>query len=126
MTVVGVVSDIRHFGPKAPPRPDLHGTQSSWGSAVVVRTAVDPLSIVPAVRREIVAMDPAQPIRRQHHGAASGALVSEPRFMSSIVMAFARWRAAAALGIYATLAFAVTQARARSAFGSRSGHSRVR
>jgi putative ABC transport system permease protein len=114
MTVVGVVSDIRHLGPATPPRPEFYQpyTQNSLSfMAVVVRTAVDPLSIVGAVRHEILAIDPALPIAGVNTmDAHLHQAVSEPRFMSAVVTAFAGVALALSLlGIYATLAFAVAQ-----------------
>jgi putative ABC transport system permease protein len=114
MTIVGVVSDVRHFGPAVPPRPEFYQpyTQNSMSfMAVVVRTSVDPLRVVPAARAAIREMDPAQPISgvstMEAHLRRS---VSEPRFMSTLVAAFAALAGLlAALGIYATLAFAVAQ-----------------
>src|SRR6185503_18334174 len=63
--IVGVVGDIRHnaleFDPAATMYlPTYETGQANW----VVRTAADPMSFLPGVRKEVMAMDPDQPIAR--------------------------------------------------------------
>jgi putative ABC transport system permease protein len=64
-TVVGVVSDIRHFGPAKPPRPEVYWSyfeNSLPFLEVAVRTKGDPLAQVGPIRAAIAAIDPGQPI----------------------------------------------------------------
>ena len=65
LTVVGVVSDIRHLGPASPPRPELYEPyyQTSLPFlAVAVRTTGDPFAIVAPIRAAVARLDPTQPI----------------------------------------------------------------
>src|SRR4030095_13687226 len=63
--IVGVVGDVKHFGPDAEARPQIHFSHlqspSKWMS-LIVRTTGNPLSLVAAARAEVRAIDPAQPV----------------------------------------------------------------
>jgi len=113
-TVVGVISDMRHRGPGAPPRPEIYQplAQRSFASmAFVVRTFVPPLSLVPLIREELAAIDPAVPIARlatmdDHLQRA----LSRPRFMSLLTSTFGALAVAlAVVGIYGVMACAVAE-----------------
>jgi predicted permease len=61
--VVGVVGDIRHFGPETPPRQEAYvpAAQAAAGRAtLVLRTTRPPLEVLPAVKAAIRAIDPEQ------------------------------------------------------------------
>ncbi|UCC74201.1 MAG: ABC transporter permease [Gemmatimonadota bacterium] len=63
--IVGVVGDVRHFVYERPPRPEAYVPylQSPWPfMALVVRAEVDAMSLSEAVRRELLAVDPDQPV----------------------------------------------------------------
>ena len=65
-SVIGVVADTKHFGLTAESTPELYtyylqGLRELAGD-FVIRTSGDPLAIVPAVREQIHAVDPTQPI----------------------------------------------------------------
>ncbi len=114
MTVVARVSDIRHGGPAAPPRAEFYQplAQEPFSSmAYVVRAAGDPRRIVPLVRREVAALDPALPVARvaTMHEHVERAL-SRPRFMSTLVGAFgALALALAVVGIYGVMSCSVEE-----------------
>jgi ABC-type antimicrobial peptide transport system permease subunit len=105
---------MRHRGPASPPRPEIYQplTQRSFSSmAFVVRTSVDPLSIVPLIRAEIAGLDPALPISHvstmEEH---VGRVLSRPRFMSTLTAVFGALAVALALvGIYAVMACSVAE-----------------
>ena len=114
MTVVGVVSDVRHRGPAAPPRPEIYQplTQRSFGTmAFVVRTAIDPYHAVPLIRAGIARLAPSLPMAHvatmeEHVGRA----LSRPRFMSVLTAVFGALAVALALvGIYGVMAASVSQ-----------------
>jgi putative ABC transport system permease protein len=71
--IVGVVSDINEFGPAQTPRPTIYWPYGSQGMgdfaspwmSIVVRTAGDPLAVLPAIREQLRAMDRDLPISRR-------------------------------------------------------------
>src|SRR5262245_58164305 len=63
--IVGIVGDVKTQGPMNPVEPLVYVplAQSPLGSmTIVVQTAVDPLTLLPAVRRTIASLDRALPI----------------------------------------------------------------
>ena len=65
VTIVGVVGDIRHLALDADPKPEMYvpWAQDPYTTAILaVRTAQDPRSVISLIRREVQAIDPAQPI----------------------------------------------------------------
>ena len=113
-TVVGVVTDIRHLGPAAAPRPELYEphAQSPFSfMAFVVRTAGDPNAVVPAIRAAVSRLDATQPIASvrtmDEHLARS---LARPRFMSTLTAAFGLLALTlAVVGLYGAIAYSVTQ-----------------
>ncbi|MGH9863396.1 MAG: ABC transporter permease, partial [Candidatus Acidiferrales bacterium] len=60
-TIVGVVGDVKHFGLDSDPRPELYMTIDQGpplGPFLAIRASGDPLSLVPAVREQLRALDP--------------------------------------------------------------------
>jgi predicted permease len=68
MTVVGVVADVRQWGPYTRARAEhyLPYTAPGWAEGnrmyLIVKTDIDPLLIVGQVRQAVLAVDPDQPI----------------------------------------------------------------
>ena len=65
MTVVGVTRDTKHYGLDTPMRPGVfqpHAQSNGGSMAIVVRSSVDPLSLVNSVRRLVHARDPELPV----------------------------------------------------------------
>jgi predicted permease len=129
LTVVGVVSDVRHLGPASPPRPEFYQpyTQRSFASmAFVVRTASAPAALVPAIRAAVAGIDPAQPISavstmEQHIATA----LSRPRFMSTLVGGFGVLALLlSTVGVYGVMAFSIAQRRREMAIRAALGASR--
>jgi putative ABC transport system permease protein len=129
MTIVGVVGDIRHLGPSAPPRPELYQTvtQRSFPFiAVVVRTEPDPYGVLPSIRRAVGELDPDLPLghpRTMDEHIAHA--LSRPRFLSTLITAFSAVAVGlAVIGIYGMMAWSVSQRRreiaVRVALGARS------
>jgi predicted permease len=64
ITIVGVVGDIRHFGLDIDPKPEMYvpfAQEPYFTTIYVVRSSQDPRGLLPAIRREIQAIDPAVP-----------------------------------------------------------------
>ncbi|HYY56001.1 MAG TPA: ABC transporter permease [Pyrinomonadaceae bacterium] len=105
--IVGVVGDIRHFGPDSEARPEFYQPQMqapSWGTALVVRSSSDPTNLAAAIRGEVRAMDKDLPL---YNLKSMGELVSEsvaqPRFRTLLLALFA----AVALLLSATVLYGV-------------------
>jgi predicted permease len=64
-TVVGVVHDTKHYGLDTPMRPGVfqpHRQNAMGAMSIVIRSTVDPLSLVSSVRRMVQARDPELPL----------------------------------------------------------------
>ena len=67
--VVGIVSDVRHYGPGEPPRAHVYlsAVQEPWngiarGLSLAIAADADPVALVPAVRSAIASVSAAIPI----------------------------------------------------------------
>ena len=117
-TVVGVVADVRQMGMDAPARPEMYLpyrqiASHPWFSPrdLVIRTNTDPNKLVPAVRREIQAVGPDQPV--SNVARMDELLMKETgtRRVGMILLAAFSGLALllASLGIYGVLSFYVAQ-----------------
>ena len=110
-TVVGVVGDVR-MGVAGEPRPTAYvsSRQDHWGgAAVVVRTTGDPMALLPAVRREMKAIDATLPIGSpaSMKDVKSNQL-ADRRLPMQLMIAFAVLALAlAAVGVYGVMAYSV-------------------
>jgi putative ABC transport system permease protein len=63
--VIGVSAAVRHYGPKVTPRPEVfipHAQNAYLPMNVVVRTTSDPNQLREAIKAEVRALDPTQPV----------------------------------------------------------------
>jgi len=114
LEIVGIVEDIKHDG--------LQGTASAevfvpyfqfplTEMQIVLATAVDTATMVPRIKTEMAALDPALPIVKVSKIAdLVSASIAQPRFTMTLLAALAVCAALlAAVGVYGVVTYSVTR-----------------
>ncbi|MFZ0918160.1 MAG: FtsX-like permease family protein, partial [Candidatus Udaeobacter sp.] len=114
ITIVGVVGDVRHFGLDVDPKPEMYApfAQAAYFTTIyVVRSNQDPRGLLPAIRREIQAIDSAVPIANIRTFEDVIADSVAPRRLSVVLLGVFAGVAVflASVGIYGVMSFLVVQ-----------------
>ncbi|MHC4519175.1 MAG: ABC transporter permease [Planctomycetota bacterium] len=112
--VIGVVNTVRSFDTPEPSRGVVYGRGRRFGNAfavVLVRTAGDPVSLVPAIRRQIAEMEKDQVIEMvESLGTTLSRMLAPERFVMILLSVFACIALAlATVGVYGLLQYSTTR-----------------
>jgi putative ABC transport system permease protein len=113
-TIVGIVGDLHHRGLDQPVKPEWYVplAQAPYPAVILaVRSTQDPSSLTSAIRREVQAIDSAQPIA---HVRTLNQVIADsvaPRRLSVVLLTVFAGLALvlAAVGIYGVMSFLVVQ-----------------
>lgn len=112
--VVGVTADLRFYGPKSEPRGEVylpHPQVPYLILNVAVRTSGNPAALQEAIRNEVLALDPEQPVHSMTPlDRWVEASVERERISTTLMTAFATMALLlSALGLYGLMSYQVTR-----------------
>jgi len=116
--IVGVVGDVKQTGLTTPPRPEMFLPYNSpmWSGmtqsmSLVVRASSDPQALTQAIRREVLAVDPAQPVYNVlTMEQVLDQSISRQRLNMTLLTIFAALATLlSTVGIYSVMSYLVTQ-----------------
>lgn len=131
LTIVGVVGDLRQWGPYIDPRPEMYVLfrqvpAYTTAMTAVARTATPPAGLIPAARERLRAIDPAVALEFGTFDGALDRLLAPQRLPVSLLSGFGVFALLlTALGLYGLLAYSVSlrqrELALRAALGARRG-----
>ena len=115
MTIVGVVGDVRQYGPDREPQPEIYMPfqQHFYNGAtlyVVVRTATDPAALAPAIQRKARERSAEVPVRVTTMDALLAEHLATPKFRAWLLSLFGIVALCLAMaGVYGVMAYVAGQ-----------------
>jgi putative ABC transport system permease protein len=115
MTIVGVVGDVRQYGPAREPQPEIYMPyqQHFYSGAtlfVVVRTATDPTALGPSIQQRARERSPEVSVRLTTLNALLAEHVATPKFRAWLLSLFGAVALCLAMaGVYGVMAFVTGQ-----------------
>ena len=115
MTIVGVVGDVRQYGPAREPQPEIYMPyqQHFYNGAtlfVVVRTATDPTALGPSIQRKAHDRSPEVSVRLTTLDALLAEHVATPKFRAWLLSLFGAVALCLAMaGVYGVMSFVAGQ-----------------
>ena len=115
MRIVGVVGDVRQYGPASPPSAEIYMAyqqhpEPAAGMSVVVRTAMEPSALIETLRGKAHALSTDVPVKFTTMEASLSENVAAPRFRTLLLGIFAALATCLAMaGVYGVMSYVVGQ-----------------
>jgi predicted permease len=120
-TIAGVVHDVRQRGFDSPPRPEIYiphtqflhfsATGQARSMSVVVRSAVDPMTVMPTIRAKLASLDPMVPAAQvREMTEVMNLAVADRRMTLDLIGSFGVLALSLALiGVYGVMNYTILQ-----------------
>ena len=115
MKIVGIVGDVRQFGPATAPWPEIYmpndqHPRTATDLNVLVRTATEPGALIDTLRRKVRALSTDVPVKFTTMEASLAENTAAPRFRTLLLSVFAGLAVILAMaGVYGVMAYTVGQ-----------------